>query len=146
GWQVARAADDPAEDSGQDAQAEDGQAVQWFDDAMFDDPKSGLAGAAKGAHQRLQERIANINLICKLTADQANKLELAGKGDIQRELVRIETRRKEFQRITDAEFSDRQREIFRQLVALRKEHTDSAFGELSLFDKTIDRNLTADQA
>jgi hypothetical protein len=146
GRQIDRAADDQAGDSGQDAQAEDGQAVKWFDDAMFDDPKSGLAGAARSRNQILKERIANIDLICKLTADQAIKLELAGKGDIQRELAGIETRRKEFQRITDAEFADRQRELAQQLHALRKQHGANRFGETSLFDKTIDRTLTADQA
>jgi hypothetical protein len=146
GRHVVRVADDQSDDRGQDSPADDGQAVQWFDDAMFDDPNNGLAGAARNGSQILKERIASINLICKLTADQGQKLELAGKGDIQRELAGIEMRRKEYQRITDAEFADRAREILQKLNTLRKELAVNRFGEGSLFDKTIERTLTADQA
>ena len=47
-------------------------------------------GARRRLESRLKSRIEQIDRVCKLTPEQRNKLNVAGRGDIKRAFARIE--------------------------------------------------------
>jgi hypothetical protein len=143
--QAARGAGDRDDPSAFESRTQSNDATSYYDEIVFGHPKIGFAGAAKARYDVLRREIVVIDLLCDLTADQKKKLELAGKGDVQRLLERIEKQRAEILLIDDLT-EETLLEIFGKANREREAIDQNPFREGSLFNKMLDRSLTADQA
>ena len=138
---------DPEDDAISDeTQSHRSQAIEYFDGIVLNSRPTGIAETATAKQSFLRERIATINLICQLTTDQKQLLELAGRGDVKRLLDRLHKERSEIELIADDEFAEKQTQVQRQAFSLRAALYADSFREGSLFEKTLDQCLTADQA
>lgn len=142
-WQGAADDDD---DNERDALPLHGRAIALFDDVVFGGRKATFDDAAGAQHGNLARRIATIDLICRLTDNQKRKLDLAGRGDVKRSLDRVAQQRLEFERIDEVEFAKQQAALYQKAFSVRNAFYSEAFRDGSLFDKTLDRCLTAEQA
>ncbi len=125
------------------APVERSRAVRLFDDVIF-----GERGAAAEKERRMAvftQKIAIIDLICGLTAEQKQKLQLAGRGAVLRSLDQIESRRDELRLVADADAPAKHNEIVREAIGLRNSFYRSPFDDSSPFVKTVKVCLSADQ-
>jgi hypothetical protein len=102
---------------------------------------------------QLRSKIAGIDRVCALTPVQAEKLRLAGRGDIHRFFERAEAIRLKIDAASEWDAADLQTLMQRVVAlmsdgrALREAALDvSFFGTGSLFAKALHRVLTPDQA
>ncbi len=142
----------PGIDDEQDATPSPEAQTRRINDAFDQRVFGGLgADAIAAARARLAstllQKIASLDATCQLTREQQNKLELAGRGDIQRLLNRIEKLRNQFQIIY------RDEEDVASLKSLDPQTRQSwdaifadPFGETSLFARSRRKNLTSEQA
>jgi hypothetical protein len=95
----------------------------------------------KRLETRLKSRINQVDRACKLTPDQKNKLNVAGRGDIRRLFAQIDELKSKL--ATDAEAVGR---IVAQLTEYREVLTENdCFGEGSLYAKVLNHTLTPAQ-
>lgn len=98
----------------------------------------------------LRDAIERVDAACQLTPQQRKKLELAGRGDIQRFLDRVERLKAAFQQNESIRTPEQFREwvtpLGREIEALRRMLGDGVFGKKSLFDKTRNGILSGEQS
>ncbi|HVC93680.1 MAG TPA: hypothetical protein VND64_08320, partial [Pirellulales bacterium] len=113
-----------------------------FDELVFG--KGTDAAAARGQlGALLSRRIEAVDDVCRLTAAQRRKLELAGRGEIKRFLDRVEGVRKKDQRDIDEVAC---RELSQDGHGLRRVFTSGGPSDGSSFAKILERTLTVEQA
>jgi hypothetical protein len=102
---------------------------------------------------QLRSKIAEIDRVCGLTPAQAEKLRLAGRGDIHRFFERVEEVRLKIDAASEWDADDlrtlmqRVMPLIDDIRVLRKEALDvHFFGTGSLFAKALQKVLTPDQA
>lgn len=100
---------------------------------------------------RLRVRIDDIDRIGTVTATQKDTLILAAREDIQQVLDRVNAARQRFNELRQSfnatvEGQDKLTEVLRDIQQIREEFGEAAFSEGSLFDASITRVLTVDQA
>jgi hypothetical protein len=109
-------------------------------------------GDSEQAHRRLEtrlkSRIEQIDRSCKLTAEQRNKLNVAGRGDIRRFFARIGEFKAELARVVPGvEVGALRAHLLQEVAEYRETVTETdCFGEGSLFSKVLKSTLTPTQA
>jgi len=97
----------------------------------------------RGRHEEiLSWKIEDIDLVCRLTAGQKEKLRLAGQGDIQRFLDRAHQLRDTLQTVNEPPQIEN---VIREWDSLNKLMKSGIFEEGSLFFRTWRQILTAEQ-
>jgi hypothetical protein len=98
----------------------------------------------------MSSKIEQIDRLCKLTAVQREKFQLAARGDIERFVDQFEGVKREFQSravdATEEEIINLGTELCRKAGPLRSRLNSGPFDNNSLFAKTIRTFLTAEQA
>ncbi len=106
------------------------------------------AAAADAVRSRLTKTLAHelqiMDYLCELTETQKQKLELAGRGDVERLCDGIEERRMKILRNKNDEKKVNQ--IFREITQLKQQLESGPFGRGALFRKAMETTLTAEQA
>jgi hypothetical protein len=122
------------------------------DEAVFGRGKDAQA-ARRHVEELLRSKIAAIDRVCTLTPDQAEKLRLAGQGDIHRLFERADELRIKFDAASEWDAEDlrtlmtRVTPLINESKALRDEaFSGSIFASGSLFAKMLQRVLTPEQA
>jgi hypothetical protein len=92
---------------------------------------------------RLKSRIAQVDRVCKLTAEQRGKLTVAGRGDIRRTFARIDEIKAKLA-VASPE-GDPRPELVRELNKHRQALKTDCFGEESFYSKVLKSTLTPDQ-
>ena len=129
---------------------EDGAAAQpafMFADENFDQwlyrDLQNTAGARSRLDALLLMRLEDVAQACTLTDPQRQKLQLAGRGDINRFFDRVEELRRKFQLVkTD---QNRIGEILQAMQPLQMTFQTGPFGDGSIFAKTLKTTLTSQQ-
>jgi len=122
-----------------------------FDQLVFG-PRTKGDDARLSAAAIVRVKIAAVERACQLTEAQIRKLELAGRGDIERLLDQVETARKRFEmyRVEDGnvpQIYDLASEARKVTVPLwDKLHSDIYDNPSSLFARTLRNVLTNEQA
>jgi hypothetical protein len=103
---------------------------------------------SRDARRRLKEvlasRVNEAGTTYRITPAQRRKLELAGKGDIQRFFDNVAAKREELDRLGTDEHKTR-RFVLTELIPLRGKIRQGPFGEGSLFAKTLNKMLNDGQ-
>lgn len=87
-------------------------------------------------------RIDDLERVCGLNEAQKRKLKLAGRGDIKRVFDRVEEAKRKFAQNQN----DPNNNIWQAIQPLQVEVNSGLFKDDSIFQKTIKKTLTADQA
>jgi hypothetical protein len=109
-------------------------------------------GDSEESHRRLESRLKSridqIDRACKLTAEQRNKLSVAGRGDIRRLFTRITDFKAELARVAPGvDVAALRARLIEEVADYREALTDTdCFGEGSLFSKVLKSTLTKVQA
>ena len=102
----------------------------------------------RDARRRLKEmlgtRVDEVESTYRITQAQKRKLELAGKGDIERFFDHVAEKRKELDLLQVNENKTR-RFVLTELIPLRGKMRQGPFGEGSLFAKTMNKMLNEKQ-
>jgi hypothetical protein len=114
-----------------------------LDQILYGPETTDAAAARQRLEAMLKERIDLVHRLCDLSDAQREKLELSGRGDIQRFVRRAEKLREELPKILDTEVT---REFARETWALHELVAKGAFGRDSLFGKSLHRMLTPKQS
>jgi hypothetical protein len=116
---------------------------QTISDSVFAHWVFGMEDA-RDARRRLKEvlgtRVEEAETTYGITPAQRRKLELAGKGDIQRFFDHVAAKREELDRLGADEHKTR-RFVLTELIPLRGKIRQGPFGEGSLFAKTLNKML-----
>lgn len=122
-----------------------GELQATFDRSTFGKGWS-VVWARRKLQADLQDTITGLAHVGKLTDAQKQKLQLAGRGDIERCLERIESLRQRIASPADEKDGDgsRRRELEREIESLRILF-DSPFSDESLFRKLLSTTLSAEQ-
>jgi hypothetical protein len=124
-------------------------------DASFDEIMFGKASNMTDARKRLirlvRAKVESVDQLSSLTDAQKRKLRLAGSGDIQRLMDRVENLRERVQSdFVDEENVDQLRELAQKLSRagspLRRQLESGPFGDGSLFAKALKSALSPEQA
>jgi hypothetical protein len=92
----------------------------------------------------LKKRVEEVTKICRLSESQSDKLDLAGKGDLQHFETRVADLKAACQ--TGAMRPDEWNKVYRKAQPLRLELQRGLFGNGSLFQKTLSTVLRPEQA
>lgn len=116
-------------------------------DAVFSHWVFGMENA-RDARRRLKEVLGTcvdeVETTYRVTPTQRRKLELAGRGDIERFFDHVAAKRKELDELEDDEHKTR-RFVLTELIPLRGKMRQGPFGEGSLFTKTLNKMLNERQ-
>ena len=100
--------------------------------------------ARKRLESRLKLRIEQIDRVCKLTPEQRNKLNAAGRGDIKRAFARAEELKGKH--AAGRPGIDHKRQLLEDISEYRRATTElDCFGDGSLFSKVLPKTLTPEQ-
>ncbi len=100
--------------------------------------------ARKRLESRLRLRIEQIDRVCKLTPEQRNKLNAAGRGDIKRAFARAVELKGKY--AAGRPGIDRGRQLLEDIGEYRRAMTElDCFGDGSLFSKVLPKTLTPEQ-
>jgi hypothetical protein len=140
----ARDADDDDSDEEDREEADTPQAPdQMISDSVFAHWVFGMEDA-RDARRRLKEvlgtRVDEVETTFRVTPAQRRKLELAGRGDIERFFDHVAEKRKELDLLQVDEHKTR-RFVITELIPLRSRIRQGPFGEGSLFAKTLNKML-----
>ena len=108
-------------------------------------------GDSEQAHRRLEtrlkSRIEQIDRACKLTPEQRNKLNVAGRGEIRRFFARIGELKAELARVVPGvEVGALRAHLLQEVAEYRETMTETdCFGDGSLFSKVLKSTLTPTQ-
>jgi hypothetical protein len=118
-----------------------------FDQLVFGQESNPEIAARAVAAGKVREKIVAIERICTLTGGQKKKLELAGRGDIERLLDRVRTSRQSFETyyIPDGDVFTLVKELTRETGELRCKLQSDIYDDDSLFAKTLRHDLTQEQ-
>lgn len=120
-------------------------------DGLLFGPAVNAGSARRQLEQKLLQRISAVDRSCKLTPEQQQKLQLAGRADIQRYFERVDEMREILRRFRYDMRDHRGMvtgafEAISPAQALREVLTGAGpFGETSLFAKAMRKTLTVDQ-
>jgi hypothetical protein len=134
-----------------DEEEEEGEAPPGLDqtisDSVFAHWVFGMENI-RDARRRLKEilgtRVDEVETTYQISPVQKHKLELAGKGDIERFFDHVAEKRKELDRLQVNEHKTR-RFVLTELIPLRGKMRQGPFGEGSLFNKTLNKMLNEKQ-
>ncbi len=104
--------------------------------------------AQRRLEARLRSRIEHIDRVCKLTREQREKLNAAGRGDIKRAFARAKEIETKYAGLRPGVQNQRQLliEVMGEQAELRRVMTEvDCFGEGSLFAKILPKTLTPEQ-
>jgi len=120
--------------------------VEYFDQVVFSGSRTGSAAEVRRelAHY-LREKIVAVDLVCQLTDGQKQKLQLAGRGDIERLLNRVAEQRRQLQPHDNDERRAIPQNFQLEAEAMRDAVRSDPFDDGSLFAKTRTLTLTAAQ-
>ncbi len=141
---AAEALADDDEDAAEDAVAQPAFmfADENFDQWLYRDLQN-TAGARSRLDALLLMRLEDVSQACTLSDPQRQKLQLAGRGDINRAFDRVEELRRKFQLVkTD---QNRIGEILQAMQPLQMTFQTGPFGDGSIFAKTLKTTLTSQQ-
>jgi hypothetical protein len=113
------------------------QVDQWVFSRM-----GGSAAARSRLESALAIRIDDIERVCALSEIQKKKLKLAGHGDIKRFYDRVEDVKQKMQRMSNQPNNN----IWGEVQPLQTEIFTGLFRDDSIFQKTIKKTLTEEQA
>ena len=134
--------------AGMDTQAQVKMARQQWTDDQFDQWVFQQQRDAAGARRRLDGfltlGIEDIDRACRLTEIQKKKLQLAGKGDVQRFFDRYEAVKRKFQLMKDDE--QKMQQIWRDISPLQTSLQAGLFHEGSLLVKSLSNTLSGEQS
>jgi hypothetical protein len=136
-----------AEDEDDAAEDLAAQPAFMFADENFDQwlyrELQNTAGARSRLDTLLLMRLEDVTQACDLEDWQRQKLQLAGRGDINRFFDRVEELRRKFQLVkTD---QNRVGEILQEMQPLQLTFQTGPFGDTSIFAKTLKTTLTSEQ-
>ncbi len=103
----------------------------------------GRPGGKGSLYWNLERRVAEISRTAGLSEDQKHKLLLAGEGDIRRFEDRVEEIKSKFS--ADGVSRDEINRVFQEIRPLQIELNRGLFERDSLYAKTLEVTLTADQ-
>ncbi len=92
----------------------------------------------------LQYEIEIIDHLCELTEPQKQKLELAGRGDVERLYDGLDKRRMKIPSVMNDE--KKLNQLLGEMAQLKQTFESGPFGRGALFRKAVEKNLTAEQA
>jgi hypothetical protein len=105
--------------------------------------------AGRQLEKRLQTRIDQIDRVCKLSAEQRNKLSVAGRGDIRRvfaELEELSTKMSSRDDVRAPLHRVVREQMIAKVVRFRESVMDAdRFGDGSLFSKVLRNTLSPEQ-
>jgi Leucine rich repeat len=96
-------------------------------------------------NQILETKVLAVHLLCGLTDAQKQKVSLAGQGDIQRLLDRIERQLAACQLLDQQGVNEIPNEFVNSALVLRATIDSGPFNEQSIFMKTLNNSMTAQQ-
>ncbi len=123
-----------------------GAALNSFVQIVFGGYQGDVFGAVGNQLEfLLQARLSTSELVCGLTPEQRQKLQLAGRGDIKRLLDEIHVQRKKCEQIDNGLRPDVPADVQGIAKSLRDRLEAGPFGDGSVFVKTRGRVLTKEQ-
>jgi uncharacterized protein YjbI with pentapeptide repeats len=118
--------------------------ARYFDGLVFG--KNSSAGVRRELNRFLGQKIAETDLICGLSDQQKQKLQLAGRGDLKRLFDRIDEGRRKLLNADESEADAILQALREGAAVLSKAVHSDPFEQGSLLSKTWARTLTPEQA
>jgi hypothetical protein len=106
-------------------------------------PVATAAAIRRHLEKQLEPEVAIVDHVCELTDAQRQKLELAGRGAIQRLLEGIEERKKKLQLVKDDK--KQANRLHDEIEELQRSVESGPFGKGTVFRKSLETTLTAQQ-
>jgi hypothetical protein len=120
----------------------------FIDEANFDQWIFQGRGDTNTARQRIQSalqlQIDEVHRVCDLSADQTEKLKLAGKGDTKRFFEEVEVAREKFRAVQND--PNAFNGIWQDIQPLQQKLSHGLFGDKSFFAKILRKSLTPEQS
>jgi hypothetical protein len=106
-------------------------------------PEENAAAIRRHLDKRLEPEVAIVDHVCELTGAQRQKLELAGRGAIQRLVEGVEERQIKLRLVMDDE--KQATRLFDEIEELQRSIESGPFGKGTVFRKSLETTLTAQQ-
>jgi hypothetical protein len=127
-------------------QAKMGAALGQFMQTVFGGYQGDVFGAAGNQLEfLLQARLSTADLVCGLSPEQKQKLQLAGRGDIKRLLDEIHVQRRRCELLDTGVRQQLPEDVVRVARSLRETLEAGPFGSGSMYVKALGRVLTGGQ-